>query len=72
LYDDEDNEEADEDELINRNIILKSDEEKLKDIDYNEANFYWYAWGLMIQFPAYCKSTNISNGLKFQCIFAIQ
>lgn len=65
LYDDEDNEEADEDKLINRNIKLKSDEEKLKDIDYNEANFYWYAWGLMIQFPAYCKSTNISNGLSF-------
>jgi hypothetical protein len=65
LYDDEENDDSEEDGSTNRNIILKNDQEKLKDIDYTEANYYWFAWGFMIQFPEYCKSTNLSNGLSF-------
>ena len=38
---------------------------KNENIDYNEANYYWYAWGLMVEFPAYSKSSNLSNGLAF-------
>jgi hypothetical protein len=43
----------------------KNTDVKIDKINYNEANYYWYAWGLMVQFPAYTKSTSFNNGLSF-------
>ncbi len=61
LIDDE--EETEDNESANFNI--KNELPKNKAIDYNEASYYWYAWGLMVEFPDYSTSTTISNGLGF-------
>ena len=34
-------------------------------IDVQAANYYWYGWGLIIEFPAYSKSTFVSQGSSY-------
>jgi hypothetical protein len=35
-------------------------------VDFNDADFYWFGWGLMMHFPDYCKSSYINNGNAFE------
>lgn len=39
---------------------------KNEKIDFSEAIFYWYAWGLMVEFPEYSMSSTLTNGLTFR------
>ena len=49
----------------NANSTQKLKADKTGIIDVQEANYYWYGWGLIVEFPEYCKSTNMSQGESY-------
>jgi hypothetical protein len=38
---------------------------KIRKIDFNDAHYFWYAWGLVVKFPEFAKSTYLNNGKSF-------
>lgn len=44
---------------------IRKREKKKNKFDVSDAHYYWFAWGLMIKFPAFSKSTYLNNGKSF-------
>jgi len=56
--------ESDEEEAYQRNKAVKNIKLSGK-INIKDADIYWYGWGLMLNFPEYCKSSVITKGESF-------
>lgn len=54
--------ETEDDEIEIKPLVVKNTNNAAKSIFFEEADYYWLGWGLMIHFPIYSKSSRIING----------
>lgn len=50
--------------IVEENALIKTGK-NLENVDLNEADFYWFGWGLMVSFPMYSAATEKLDGEGF-------